>query len=502
MPFPTRPARADLRRDVAPWTSLAPAPVHQIDKDMTFENPWIDPSHVPPGLPCDERHWSWMESDPAISGAMAQRIATLVGGGVELAQGEGPGSEALFDHWSWVLGSLPLVSVAKLALRSTFRGWQIFEVRGAIRERDGKQLFVPVVLRNALTWQFRWTLGRDLVFQPSGIPVVGYRRQTLGGQMKFWAPAFNDLSNPYGYPLHGVYSRTNFSYLEQLHKGLVQIKRAQGFMEVSSGVPKFDAEGKVTAANVAQHAAFIQSLRDNITLLDSDSVVVNSTGVPFKWVELTAAVATWLDLFKWYTQGARSFYSGGDVLTQSAGASANRSTSETQERQSLNLGSCDAQEFIEDFRSGFLHPWSIPVAGILDPQAFPGVRVRPSLADVPMAAVPIVIFRSLNKTTPEMLELLASLKEIGMVENKDATEGEEGGDSLIRIDARKLFAGAKLPLVSEDFDGPIMDLSMRPQETFMPPPGVPRQFGMQNPAPGEELEEDAPEQVPGQRQPR
>lgn len=453
--FPSRPSRgiSILNRELTSWTSRVPDPSRREWRDWPVENPWIPAGILGPEDYPDERHWLAMERDPAIKGAMNTRIAHLLGGGVRLERGEGDGAEELFDFWSWALPELPMMTIYAIALRSKFRGWECFETRGAWREWEGKRVYVPAVLYDGLTWQFRWTVGRDLAHMPGGAINALYRMQTLPAQMKWWTPRCGGLSNPYGEPMHGYYCILDYAARQLSESGLVQIGQAQGFLKVAHTL---GLDGEMTSQDEAISRAAIAKLKNILAELRASGILWVPEGWDVSWEALTAAVAEWRDLFRYFGDEARSYYSGGNLTSQVSGSTGSRAIGEVQERQALRLAQLDAQELAFSIRS-WMRAWSAWNAETLS-SSFRAQGLTPSLLDVPMAAVPRLVFRGLNRLRKEQIDFVLAMSKIGV-------EGD------LSTDAAELFDRAEIPLLDEDQDGPTLDLAKQ-----VPPPSP---FGAQ-----------------------
>ena len=451
--FPQRPSRAasDHRRSLTTYTTRIVDPSDPQWRDQPVPNPWLPPEILEDGGWMDERVFIGVERNPAVKGAMASRIAKLLAGGVRLERGEGPGAAELHDVWSEHLAELPMTTLIALAMRGIFRGHEIFEAQGAWVPWSGKRgrplLFLPVVLRDALTWQFRFTAGRDLIYQPGGLATKGWRMEALPARMKWWTPCYGSLGNPYGEPLHGYYLFRDYVYRKLSDAGFVQIRQAQGFLKVvhdfASPGSDLSAEGEVLSA------AAVAKIRSIIDDLQATGVLWQPAGWDVGWEALSGAVDGWIRVFNYFDDDARSFYSGSNLATQARGTATGRAGGEVQERSVMDLAKVDAEMFGEQFR-GFMRAWSAFNASRISRDFQPSAATA-RLDDVPMRAVPRVNFRGLSKVRTEDLKALEIVLKTGVVPAEDGT--------ATRVDVNELLDQIRVPLLDEDQDGPTLDLS-------------------------------------------
>ena len=494
--FPSRPTRSssDIRREIAPSSS------HAIDRDQMLPNPWIPPAFVPKGEPVDEREWLRIERNAAVSGALRARKARLLGDGVVLEPGEGDGSEELFEWWKAVLEELPMMTILDLAFAIIPRGWRPFENVGADRQIEGRQYFVPVQVTDPLSWHFRWTAGGDLIFCPPLEQPKGYRMRTLSAMLKWWAPKAGSLSNRYGYPMHADYQERYWSFTELSDAGLVQIKQAAGFLKVKTPF----ALGKALSSGEVERLSQLRTaIEDMMRVLQATGVLVEGDDMLTEWVSLVAAIDKWISLFRWFDDVARGFYQGGNLSTMVSGATGSLAAGEVQERQGLSLAAVDGTIIEQEFRAGWLRPWSARNAAIIAPAAFPGVGMTPRLEDVPLVAVPRLSFAALHKIRPEDLELLRLFTEIGVIDAEEASEevgpGDEEAarpaDRLARIDADHHLRMSRWRLLAEGEAGATLDLARKEMPAALSP-AVP---GALPDDPDEEEPENPEEQDPQAR---
>lgn len=464
--------RGDLARGITPYTSLVIDQTNRVTRDMILENPWIEPAAVPLGSVADETHWLTMESDPAVSGAIAARIAQLLGGGVKLEAGEGEGAQELLEFWEDMLGELPLVTMSALGLMAFFRGWRPFEIIGANRPWNGRTAFAPVVVRNALSWHFRWTVGRDLVYRPGGaFGLTGriYRRSGpggmptgLGGLMKWFCPAMGDLSDPYGFPLHRNWMAMDVAHRELSAIGMTHIRMSQGVLKVDEGEGLGDAFNEQDEAKIQAVAARVKSFIDE---MQSGGAIVKPAGWDLDWLALPQAVGGWVGLFEFFRNAALSYYAQSNLSTSASGASGNRALALVQDAVGRRVAKLDACQYQEAFRA-WLRAWSAANASVVAPGAFPGIGVRPQLLDVPLRAVPHLVFNSLNRITSEDLAVLTAVREIGVEMPEGLTEDEERA-ARIMVDVNSMLRTHNFRMVGENEVGAILDFS-----TQTVPPGM------------------------------
>lgn len=460
-------ARGDLRRSFTPYTSLFGDTTAPQTRDLEVENPWIPSAAVPPGDPIDERHWLTMESDPSVSGAIAARIASLLGGGVSLEAGDGDGSEELLAFWEDQLAELPLVTMSALGLMAFPRGWRPFEITGAHREWEGKVVFVPVRVKSSLSHMFRHTVGGDVWYREIGFGSAGrlYRRKTLGGQMKWFMPAMGDLGNPYGFPLHRNWMAMDMAYRELSAIGMSHIRMSQGVLIIN------ETSGKLTTALTNDDKIKVSNIADNVkSFIDSvqaGGAIIKPEGMNVEWLSLPDAVGSWKDLFEFFNNAARTYYAMSNLSTSATGASGNRALASVQDSVGRRVAKLDACQYLESFRA-WLRAWSSANASIIAPRAFPGTGTMPRLLDVPLRAVPHLVFKSLNKLTADDLSVLETVSRIGVTVPEGATDDErQAAQVLVKVKA--MLKAHNLQMFDDDQVGAILDLSRKE----MPPTPFP-----------------------------
>ena len=489
----TRRRRSDLGRAITPYTSNIVDSTERTQRDLALENPWIGVAVVPEGAVADETHWLTMESDPAVSGAIATRIAQLLGGGVSLQAGEGDGAQELLEFWEDHLAELPLVTMSVLGLMSFFRGWRPFELVGANRPWNGQTVFAPIVVRNALSWHFRWTVGRDLFYRPGGFVFAAdrppYRMNLLSAQMKWFVPAMGDLSNPYGFPIHRNWMGMDVAHRELNDIGMSHIRTSNGVLTIEEG-------GQLGANFTAQEEAKIQAVgarvKSFIDEMQSGGALVKPEGWNVDWLALPSAVGGWVGLFEFFRAAAMSYYAQSNLSTSSLGSSASRALVQVQDQVGRRTAKLDACQYQEQFRR-WLRAWSAANASVIAPNAFPGTGIRPRLLDVPLRAVPHLVFNSLNRITADDLAVLSAIHDIGVEIPEGLTE-EEKKAARVMVPIKEMLASHTFPIAKEDHVGAILDFSKKPAPVS-PFPGNPRALE-QDPADLDQDPEDGVEGLP------
>lgn len=451
--------RGDLARPVTTYTSNFAGPLDRRQRDTEVENPWIERAAVPDGFPVDETHWLTMETDPSVSGAMAARIAQLLGGGVKLEAGRGEGAQELLAFWEDQLAELPLVTWTTLGLTSFFRGWRPFEIIAANRIWEGKPVFVPTQVKSSLSWHFRHTVGGDLVHRPAGMfgaMSQPYRRKTINGQAKFFLPTMGDLGNAYGFPLHRNWQWMDVAYRELSAIGMTH-------MRTSSGVLMVDGVSDLTGAFTDHDEAKIKSVAARvmsfINEMQSGGAVVKPPGWIVDYLAQPQAIGGWKELFEFFRSAAMTYYAQGDQTMSSQGGGS-EARSRVQDAVGRRVAKLDACQYQEAFRS-FLRAWSSINAPSVAPKAFPATGPRPQLLDVPLRAVPHLVFTSLNRLMADDLAVLNTVHNIGVTMPEGLT-AEEKKAAQIQVDVASALTTHNLRLVNQGEVGAILDFSKKP----------------------------------------
>ncbi len=487
-PSSTR-ARGDLRVGFTPYTSAVGSSLSPQTRDWPLENPWIPASAVPKGQPVDEQHWLLMETDSSVFGAISARIATLLGGGVALEAGEGEGAEELLEFWEDQLAELPLVTMSALGLMSFFRGWRPFEIVGAQRPWRGRSVFAPVLVRSSLSWQFRHTVGRDLWYRGGlGIDRKLFRRRILGGQMKWFCPAMGDLGNPYGFPIHRNWMAMDMAYRELSAIGMAHIRMSQGVLVVDEGgdlASAFNDDDKARIKKVGD------SVRAFIDEMQAGGALVRPAGWNIDWLALPSAVGGWTGLFEFFNAAARSYYNMSNLSTSATGASGNRALAAIQDQVGRRVAKLDACQYLESFRV-WLRAWSSANASIIAPKAFPGSGTRPQILDVPLRAVPHLVFLSLNRLTADDLAVLNAVATIGVTVPEGLSDSDRKAAKVL-VKVKSILRTHNVPLFDEGQVGGILDLSRKEA----PPPPIAAGPQVVEEDPDEEPEPEEDESAPG-----
>jgi hypothetical protein len=486
--FPARPsrARADLPKTIAPYVS------HVMDPDWPVRNPWIQPALVPIGEPADERQWEAIERTPSVSAAIRARKARLLGDGVVLEPGEGDGAEELHEWWSWVLQELPLTAILDTALRSVARGWQPFENVGAFREMDGRRYFIPVKVEDALSWHFSWTGRGDLIFCPGGtIEAKGYRRRALPAQMKWWTPRCGVVKNPYGRPMHYDYLARSWAYVELCDAGFAAIKQSQGFLKIAHDLGLGQAITEGDRVKIEETRAYLLEI---IAELQASGILLAPIEWDADWVALTSALDGWIKLWRWFDDGASSYYSGGNLQSMVSGNTGSRAVGEVQERLALALAAGDGACIEHEFRAGLLRPWTAFNASIIAPQIFPGTGITPRAEDIPLAVLPRLSFKALHRIGPDALELLRTFADIGVVDG-EVENDDEGEERQVltgaRVDVDHHLDLAGWRLLAEDDVSSFLDLAKTdPPPMVTPAAAAGGQLPEDSEGPAEAIDED------------
>lgn len=471
--FPIKTSRPALGSDLTIFTQRVPL------GDRKLLEHWEVPN---PNIPLvgdlafhDERIWAVMFSDPVVAAAVESRRTMVLGGGWHLEPGTGDGSEELFQTWSRVLEEHKTSTLVWRTLLSRFTGWSPFEVVGGLRRIEGRDLFVPVKIKNAIPQEFRWTArGPNLVWRPPGLPPVRYLMRFLQPTMKWFTPAPGALpGHPYGHATLGDLILHNYAGTLLMDQGRVQMSRAVGYLQaVRETVSDLNKQaGGLGSKDAKRTEAMAKEIQEVIHHWQATGVLIVPPGWSFSWEALPSAVRDWLNLFTYQDDRVRELLVGGTSSGRNSDSSGgSRSASEVDERSALRRAKIDAEQACEEIRMRLFAPWSEWWGDQIHP-AFAGTDPNRQGGNVPAAALPRISFPALH---PPDLEVLAALKSAGV-------KGE------MRIAAEDLARSGNLNLIPDGEEGPFMDL----KKSAPPSPIGPE---LPESRPGEPDEEPVPEE--------
>ncbi len=410
---PTRisPGRSALTRPLTSWTDQANLSGHHHD-DWPIENPHLLPRSVDPNLEPDDRQWDVIETNPAVSSAIAFRISTLVGKGWELEPGVGLGAEELFQFWSWWLEELNVADMLVNIMMSGPRGWSPVEhVARRRRWLDGPgspEVLVPWKHNPVLSHQFRWTARKDLIYQPHGfVDSQLYRMDALACRMKWFTPAIGNLGNPYGQPTHGKWAYSDYLAQRFTDSGASQVDKAQGFLRAKRIITM------PAGTKDPQLAKDVAALKESYKDLRAGGLWIEPPNWNVSWESLTSSVEAWVLLWEYHDNLASALYAGSPLATNTTGQAASRASSQSGIEVVRDNAHLDAEQANFEIRSGLFLPWSTANASLISKE-FKVSGLRPQLGDVAMRSLPRIKFTALSRINRDSLSILAALKKLGV----------------------------------------------------------------------------------------
>ena len=280
--------------------------------------------------------------------------------------------------------------------------------------------------------------------------------------MKWFCPAMGDLGNPYGFPLHRNWMAMDMAYRELSAIGMAHIRMSQGVLVVDEG-------GDLASAFNDDDKARIKRIGDNVRAfldeMQAGGSLVKPAGWNVDWLALPSAVGGWTGLFEFFNNAARSYYNMSNLSTSASGASGNRALAGVQDQVGRRVAKLDACQYLESFRV-WLRAWSSANASIIAPKAFPGAAMKPQILDVPLRAVPHLVFLSLNRLTADDLAVLNAVATIGVTVTEGLSESDrKAAEVLVKV--KSILRTHNVPLFDEGQVGGILDLS---RKEAPPPP--------------------------------
>lgn len=465
---------APAARPVSQWSRWA-----GIDADTEIPNPWLQPlatlasKDVAAASALDEAHWRAMEQSPAILSSKNKRVSLAISKGWQLRPGRGPQAERLYDVWSAVAERVRFHAFLEQGLHSIFTGWHPIEVVATGPSLiEGRQLRMPEELIAAENSHFAFTAGRDLIHKPPGRfdQWKVWRMQSLGARLK-WCLYQQGIGLPYGESIYGSMSLAHYFARVLETEGIIQTRRGAGVPKVSRrGGPErvmgadVETEGEAKARERVKDE--IQGFLDQLA---GSGVLVVPRGWDVDYFTAQGVFDGWVKVWSYLADQQREAILGGNLIGMAGqGASGSRAAGEVQLQVSIDQARSDAWKVSELVKRRLFHPWTALNAPSL---GFSQAGISPSLADVPLEALPSIEFPNLRRPNLEGLQLIL-----------DKVRLDPGEAESFRIDLNALAEHLEIPLLREGQEGPFPDLARQPPPVFGSAPGQDQ--------PGQEPEDD------------